>query len=312
MSTPTKSPSEDRLRDALRGLDAVRVSGEAAAEAAVRARVARHARRRRHLEAAVLTVGLLAGGIAGVWAWSDGGDASPVGQVVVTPGAGAADSTPTPTTAAPDPAVTGTTGHDNEGPAVPGTTGHDNEGPAVPGTTVASISLSEAMDELTTVPVALGDALVPGQPQAVTDGQYSIVTSTVAGDPRPHHIVTITDGSGAVAVVELPYPYPNFDFDPGRPIEVGDVTGDGHNDYLIPFLANGPVGAVVSAHDGEWRWLPVRGADGSASQPYIFLDPHIVDGFVTFDRNDCVPTCAGGTTTSEWLAYDRGVLVSAS
>jgi hypothetical protein len=87
----------------------------------------------------------------------------------------------------------------------------------------------------------------------VLDGHLTVVASVEDGDPRPHHIVTILDGNAVVATVEPPYPDPNFDFDLGRPIEVGDVTGDGRHNDLVPFSATGPIGAVVTEDGGEGR-----------------------------------------------------------
>jgi hypothetical protein len=301
--------TEERVRDALRGLDAVPVPDGETAEAAVRSRAARQVRRRRHLEATVLAVGILASGGAGVWAWSAGGDVTPADQVVVTPGAGpgATASTLVPaTTAGPAPVVTGTTGHDNsELSPVPGTTAHDNVGASpVTGTTTSPV----VGEPQTTVATFDG----PRDSLEYRNGDRQVFAQPWTKDGADLVLITIFSGrDGLLGTVEVPVPGRALDID-GR-IQGGDLTGDGSEDYVVPLMAAQPIGVVATDDGGTWHLAPILLGDGQTTDVFTGIQPRIgADGRLEIQYRSCDPTCAEGLTEWRPWIYEGGVFVPAS
>jgi hypothetical protein len=226
---------------------------------------------------------VVAGTGIGFWAADASSSKRPVGQVVVSPGAAPA---------APVSSV---------GP------------PTTPPTTVVSATTSD-VSHPTTVPlvpvpsaptdVALPSVSIPGHEDLrLEDGTTVIVASTVDDQP-PRYELTIIE-THVVSHLE----YRGFPFDATRPIEAADVTGDGRDDYLVPLDNNGRASLLVSGDGGAWHLVLTRAIDGSgATSPELGRDPHLVDGVVQVQYDDCVPSCAEGTTTPVRLVYVDGVL----
>jgi hypothetical protein len=135
-------------------------------------------------------------------------------------------------------------------------------------------------------------------------GNAHVAFVGVEHGPHDRAIVVVSIAHGAaspVATLALPYPY--FDFALDRPIQTGDVTGDGLPDALVRFVAadNLP-GVAVSADGGAWRLLP-QNADPAS----VFLgnDPAMVNGALRGTQNDCTPSCAQGHLSPVTWQYDR-------
>jgi len=122
----------------------------------------------------------------------------------------------------------------------------------------------------------------------------------------PHdHVITVlslTTGT-ATPVSNLTLPAPSYDFARDTPPQLADVTGDNKPDVLVRVMAadNNP-GVIVSADGGTWRILPLS---NNPSDVYIGRDPTIVNGQLHSTRNDCIPDCAQGHTTTVTWRYDR-------
>jgi heat shock protein HslJ len=92
--------------------------------------------------------------------------------------------------------------------------------------------------------------------------------------------------------------------DEPRPITYGDVTGDGHPDFLLPLATNWPIATVISDQTGTWTQLRVSrpaapdnpgSALGGPQDVVLGVNPRIENGaqLVTDDR-ECIPDCARG------------------
>jgi len=279
MSAPTSS--DDRLRDALGALDAVAVPDPVRAEAAVRERAARATRsaRRRVIAASVCVV--VVGAAALVWAVAPGSTTDR--QLVATPAAG------------PDTTERSTTDFPTTASLVPTTAaglGRIGDPPLTQPTEASSVSAS------TSLAFSVGD-----EAQRLEDGDTTVISATDGSRAT----VTIFDPTG-VTTLELPGA-PANPRDDTRPIEAGDVTGDGRADYLIPLESNGPSSTLASDDGGTWHLVPGQALEGGGTSPELGRDPHLRDGAVVIAFDDCVPSCAEGTTTEVRLIYRDGALV---
>jgi hypothetical protein len=276
MSEPS---TEERLRHALVAeLDAVPVRPVSEEEVLARAR--RQTRIRQRRAGALVTVLVLAGGAGLALAvHRDGGD-----EVVVDP---AAEPSAVVTTApVPSAAV-----------------------PTEPAPTLAptvTTGTAPAAATVTTTPAAPPETTVPDAP-----GSTAVAPGPTGPPPHPEvdegaGVVRIVDERGVLAVVALPDPHP---YDPTGSIQPGDVTGDGRVDFIVPFMAAQPVGAVLSDHGGGWRFVPV----GMPDHPYTGILPRVgADGRLEILYRECVPSCAAGLTEWRPWVYDGEVFRPAS
>jgi len=147
---------------------------------------------------------------------------------------------------------------------------------------------------------------VPGvvtQTGVVTEGGAGDPMAVVATElsPQARSVLVLNDVDGWVAAASLVLPSPNYTILRDTPIEVADVTGDGHFDFLVAVDAADAHPAVVISDDGgAWRLLTER-----AGSVYFGRDPHFVNGRMISVTNDCNPTCAEGTNTTVTWTYDR-------
>jgi hypothetical protein len=127
------------------------------------------------------------------------------------------------------------------------------------------------------------------------------------------HIVAVIDVGGATArpLAELALPEPSYDFAPGLPVQVADVTADSRPDFLIRLVAgdNQP-GVVVSDDGGSWRLVPIAPPNGAAGQAqpsdvYVARDPTFSGARLVSTSNDCLPDCASGHLTTLTWTYER-------
>jgi hypothetical protein len=146
------------------------------------------------------------------------------------------------------------------------------------------------------------DAVVHSTPIAYGNTQIAVVGL----EPDAHHraivVLSLADGRASpIANLALPYPY--YDIARDLPVQTVDVTGDGLPDFVVRINAanNGP-GVLVSADGGTWRLIPLS---PNPSDVYIGRDPTIVNGQLHSSRNDCVPDCAQGHTTTITWRYNR-------
>jgi hypothetical protein len=129
--------------------------------------------------------------------------------------------------------------------------------------------------------------------------------STPADEPRDPAAVresvlvaTYTDHWTISDELVLPKGPPSFDFFPDGKVQVGDLTGDHDSDVLLPLLAQGSIGIVVTRHGG--RWALGQFESGSGSWPYSGLDPVIADGQLTTWGARCEPNCDAPSTRTTW------------
>jgi hypothetical protein len=93
--------------------------------------------------------------------------------------------------------------------------------------------------------------------------------------------------------------------DPGTPVSVADVTGDGRPDFLVLLsAASATPGVVVSQDGGTWRYVPNRQGSSPASD-VLFDDPRFQDGRLVSTYDDCVPDCASGQSVPIVWTYER-------
>ena len=146
------------------------------------------------------------------------------------------------------------------------------------------------------------DAVVHSAPFAYGTGVVAVVGLEPDLADRSIVVVSIAHGT-ATPVATLALPAPSYDFARNLPVRIGDVTGDGLPDALVRLEAadNAP-GVVVSGDGGTWRLVP-QGA--RPDDVYIGRDPTIVGDQLRSTRNDCVPDCAQGHTTTVVWGYDR-------
>ena len=169
-------------------------------------------------------------------------------------------------------------------------------------TTIAPPTTIGAEQALAAFVASRPDVVVHSAPFTYGSG----VVAVVGLEPDPSHrsivVVSIAHGS-ATPVATLVLPAPSYDFARNLPVRTGDVTGDGLPDALVRFdAADNAPGVIVSGDGGTWRLVP-QGAVPDAV--YIGRDPAIVAGQLRSTRNDCVPDCAQGQTTTVVWEYDR-------
>ena len=119
--------------------------------------------------------------------------------------------------------------------------------------------------------------------------------------------VTVLDltGSSASTIAQLTVPDQRFTdaFD----VQVGDVTGDGEDDVLLPLdAASARIGIVASNENGRWHLIHADPGGGATAGDVVFArDPRFESGRLVTTDNDCVPNCASGTQTDIVWAYVR-------
>jgi hypothetical protein len=113
--------------------------------------------------------------------------------------------------------------------------------------------------------------------------------------------------TGWATAAALALPYPSYTLAPDLPVQVADVTGDGHPDFLVRVeAADNEPGVVASGDGGTWRLVPLATASPpSPGDVYAGRDPSFEAGHLVTQYNDCTPDCAQGTTTAVTWVYDR-------
>jgi hypothetical protein len=154
-----------------------------------------------------------------------------------------------------------------------------------------------------------GKVEIESAPEGQGDGAVRVLARTESA--RRLVDVAEFDGTAWKTVAEVVLPPPDYDFGAGgQRVQVGDVTRDGHPDFLVPLEAAQPIGVVISDDGGAWRDLPVIGRDGSASDPYLGLSPRFDGGELVSDDRLCEPSCADGDTRTITWRYVDGALAA--
>ncbi|MBK5222271.1 MAG: hypothetical protein JJE52_05250 [Acidimicrobiia bacterium] len=154
-----------------------------------------------------------------------------------------------------------------------------------------------------------GQILLESETSEGLAGPYRVVARNIDG--RRAIDIAAFDGRGWRTVSTITLPPPDFPFGTGRTVQSADVTGDRQPDFLVPLDAAQTIGVVISSADGEWRALPVTGADGMAAEPYLGVNPRIEGGELLSDFRICEPSCAEGETQPVTWRYQQGSLVHA-
>ncbi len=170
-----------------------------------------------------------------------------------------------------------------------GSAGTEADVQAEGGSTVTSTSAVAAVD-------LAADKTLASPPLEEREGaMVAVLTQTEApaqpgGPTEPVSVVArlhpADDQSVLVATVSLPSS-PTYPLRSDADVQVGDVTGDGHDDVLVLFDAAQVIGAVLSEDGGEWRFLPAAPSAGQESTPYVGVDPQIEGGTLTVLDRDC-------------------------
>ena len=136
------------------------------------------------------------------------------------------------------------------------------------------------------------------------DGTVQIAVVGIEPDAQHRSIIVVSLNEGtATQLANLTLPSPYYDLARHLPVQTADITGDGHADFLVRVQAadNNP-GVVVSADSGSWRLIPLSNTPGDV---YVGRNPTIINGQLRSTRNDCIPDCANGHTTTTIWRYDR-------
>lgn len=92
-------------------------------------------------------------------------------------------------------------------------------------------------------------------------------------------------------------------------ISVGDLTGDGLPDFLVPLNAADNVPGAVISQDGAsggWRYVPYR-QGASPTQQFLFArDARIQDGRLVTTYDSCNPSCATSKPVAVTWIYEPG------
>jgi hypothetical protein len=142
---------------------------------------------------------------------------------------------------------------------------------------------------------------VAGIPGAVAHSPAGSIAVVSAGEGEGRRILVLhPDGRSWATTATITLPSPRFDFGL-RPVEVADLTGDGHDDFLVPLdAADANTAVVVTDEGGRWRLATGVGM----SDPYFGREPRVEDGHLVTTSNDCTPSCAEGTTTPVAWRWD--------
>jgi len=145
------------------------------------------------------------------------------------------------------------------------------------------------------------DVVVHSDPIAYGDSQVAVVGTETNNQNREIVVLSLTAGT-ATPLATIPLPFPYYDFARELPTQTADVTADGLPDFLVRFeAADNEPGVVVSADGGTWKLVP---ESSDPSDVYIGRDPTFTAGHLRSSRDDCVPTCAQGHTTTVVWRYD--------
>jgi hypothetical protein len=139
-------------------------------------------------------------------------------------------------------------------------------------------------------------------------------------------VVQLADGGTWIEIGSAGPPAPALPLDGARPIQIGDLTGDGDVDFVVPFLTidAAPAG-VLTGDGGRWRFVAVAHppppyGDGGADPPtdgnvYVVRDPVeivVPEGAPDLARatlvsglDTCDPWCSMGTVTRYTWTYHR-------
>jgi hypothetical protein len=139
------------------------------------------------------------------------------------------------------------------------------------------------------------------------DGAYRVVART-SGTERIVDVARF-DGETWRTVSTVTLPAPDYTFGTQRAIQSADVTGDRRPDFLVPLEAAQRIGVVISDTSGKWTAVPVQGADGSAVEPYLGVNPRVEAATLVSDERVCDPNCAEGRTRIVEWRYHNGMLV---
>ena len=155
---------------------------------------------------------------------------------------------------------------------------------------------------LSTFLAAQPDVVVHSDPVMVRGVPLAVVGRQRGDGGRVITVVSLADGT-ASAIADLVLPEPSFDLATDLPVVAGDVTGDDAAEFLVRVLAaDANPGVVVSDDGGPWRLLP---GSGDPKDVYFAREPTFTAGRLVTQVNDCVPSCADGTTTTVTWTYDR-------
>ena len=118
---------------------------------------------------------------------------------------------------------------------------------------------------------------------------------------------TVLDLTGSSASTIAQLTVPDQRFTDAFPVQIGDVTGDGEDDVLLPLeAASARIGIVASNENGRWHLVRADSGGGDTTDELVFArDPRFEDGRLVTTYNDCVPNCAEGTQRDVVWVYVR-------
>ncbi|MGA3149981.1 MAG: hypothetical protein ABSF33_21285, partial [Acidimicrobiales bacterium] len=255
--------TDDQLQRRLRGLATQAELVPLPSGPAVRA--ASDRRRRRRLGASVLCAIVIVGAVGTAALWPKGSSTVvPASKTHTATTAPVLRATTVPPTTTPTTTVTTTTGPTTTVPTANITTATVTALDAFVTEQAAAASKAAASAGQSSPPVS-----VHGSPVHDRGTIVAVAAFSYSATGKPVEVLSYSAGRWSVVVAigaDLGPPSQPLGnrhllaLEPGLPVSVADVTGDGRPDFLIPLQAASTTpGLVVSQDGGSWRFVPNTG-----------------------------------------------------